>query len=168
MPDGIRVERIAAVLPALKVPATVMNEVGQIAEGNILDNINTQRQGDGSPIKANAPSTLERKRRLGRGTRSLIDEFHRFVRGNKGSWRWKATTKGQLAAVEITPTTVARGRGSRRRALSDLVRWVQEKGYVGWFALSDDGRDAIRDVFRKWIRREFRRAAAKPGKRTRR
>jgi uncharacterized FlaG/YvyC family protein len=149
MPDGFRVERIRAELPALRIPRTVTSQIGRIAEGNILDNIKTQKRADHGSIKANAPSTLERKRRLGRGTRSLVDELHRFVQGNRKSWRWTASKKAEKAVVTIVPATAQ---------LRRLVRFVQEKGYVGWFALSDDGREAIRQVIRKWIRREFDKA----------
>ena len=150
----IRVKRVKAKLPALRIPMPVMRKVGKVAEGSILDNIKKQRQADGSPLKENAPSTQERKRRLRRPLLSLVDELHRFVQGNRGSWHWYPTKKGEQTLVVITPATAE---------LRRLVRYVQDKGYTGWFAVSKKGEAGIRKIFRDWIKGEFRLAARQSG-----
>ena len=151
------VERISSELPFLKMPRTVTSEIGRIAEGNILDNIRTQRQASGAALKTNAPSTLERKRRLGRPQLSLIDRLKRFIQGNRKSWRYRTVRANvEQPFIEIRPATAE---------LRRLVRFVQEKGYTGWFALSDRGRGAIAELIGKWIRKELQKASRKKKRR---
>jgi len=132
-------------------------EVGQAAAGSILENILTQRQGDGSPLKSNEPSTLERKRKQGRGQRSLVDRLHRFVQGSGASWKIKLQSKGRGVTVETATAE-----------LGNLVKWVKGMGYVGWDDLNDKGKRAIRGSLRKEIRRVFAEQARKNRARRRR
>jgi hypothetical protein len=134
---------VKAKLPQIKFGAAVWKQIGEIAEGGILDNIMRQRQADGRPIKENAPSTRERKRKEGKPQLSLIDRKKRFIKGGGGSWRFRVLKNG----VVIRPA---------KAELKRISRWVQQKGYVGWFGLSEKHVEVIRAIFRKEIRKQFK------------
>ena len=69
----------------LAFPSPFWIRVSKVAERSIISNIVNRKQADGSPIKRNAQSTLDRKRRLQRGSRSLVDDpiSHRFIQKGK-------------------------------------------------------------------------------------
>ena len=72
MADGFRVVRKRkAVLPKTFIDEKTFEDIGKAVEGAILDNIRKQQRADGGRLKTNAPSTRERKRRLGRRQLSL-------------------------------------------------------------------------------------------------
>ncbi len=138
-----------------EIPKGILNtadfkKMGKTVEAGILKNIRTQKQATGAPIKRNAQSTIDRKRAKGRRIMSLVDRLHRFVKGGGASWRTKATRKG----ATIEPAT---------SELRNLSRWVQQKGYTGWFDVSKEARAAMRAIMRKAIKREFakKRSAAR-------
>jgi len=130
--------------PALNLGKETFEEVGEIASASIVLNVKSGKQADGSDIKKNAPSTILRKRlrkalfvKGGKGSvRSLIDTKGRFIQSKGGSWRWFAHEN--RAVVE--PATAE---------LRKLSRYVQERGYVGWFDVSKKGWTLIRKVIRE-------------------
>jgi len=134
--------------------------VGKIIVTSILQNILNQKQADGSPIKRNAPSTLEAKRRMGRGSRSLVDALHRFVQGGGKSWRVRLLRSGESRAGTSITHTYGGVEVSPAPTLAVLNRHVQEKGYIGWLGINKSARNAIRLELRKEVRRQFRRAAS--------
>ena len=133
-------------VPPLILPDEVMHDVGRVAAGGVIENIDTQKQADGSPIKENKPSTKARK------LKSLVAEKKRLVKGSgqkdptKGGSYRLVVYKGQKRVL-VRPAP-----GMTRK----IARWVQEKDYTGWFALSKKHISAIRHVLRDWIVKEFR------------
>ena len=144
------VRKKKAVMPTLRLDVKLLETIGKVAEGSILDNIKRQREADGSPLQRNAPSTRETKRRKGRPLLSLVDQFHRFARGKGRSFAQQIDTHG--SRVYIEPAT------SELRRLS---RWVQERGYTGWFGLSAKSGELVRMMIRKWMQSQFAAAAKK-------
>lgn len=146
--------RIPAKLPdfAGGLSSTFWADVGAIAQGNILDNIVKGRQGDGSALKANAPSTLARKRAKGRGNRSLVDARHRFVQGASQSWRSRVLSNGAAVVIEAASGELAK-----------LVTYVRALGYRGWEKLSPEAYQAISAALQREIRRLVAHAKAKAG-----
>ena len=136
-------------LPTLLLNDEALNLIAKAAEGSIIDNIITQKQATGVPIKRNEPSTVERKRKMGWlvGGRAmaLIAQMHRFVKGHGLSWRSSIDTAKQMIIIRPANAELAR-----------LSYFVQLKGYVGWFAIGNKGREAIRAVLRQWIGRQFK------------
>ena len=198
----IRRKRIAT-LPALNLSEDFWDKVGKIAVGSIIDNIVSQKQEDGSPLKSNAASTKRRKANEGRPPLSLIDDNRSFVKGGKGPKRSfvfeKITVRGMFGlgrkrqGIAIRPNdktvtdkrqvkklferarTHESSRGlnlkkqfRKRRSVNfrDLVGYVQEKGYTGWFGISAKGKAAIGALLRREIRRLFKEAAKKQGSST--
>lgn len=144
-------------LPDVFLDEKAYDQIGKVAEASILDNIRRQQQADGSALKINAPSTRERKRRAGRPVLSLVDRLHRFVKGNQRSWKVRKTTKrGRVNGIEVVPAT---------SELKKLVRYVQEKGYVGWFGINKDAVAAIKEAVRESIRRQFKKARRRRSRR---
>lgn len=134
-------------LPAFALPRDVLEQVAQVIEGSILANIVDQKQADGSPLQENAQSTKLRKKRAGRPIKSLIDREHRFVRGNQGSWSHEIAA-GEKWMIVFRPAT---------DELKKLNRYVQAKGYVGWFRASVKGANAARLLIKQWITRAVNR-----------
>lgn len=126
---------------AIRMPQEFWDKAAQVAIGSIIENILTQRQADGTRIKANAPATRARKRKQGKRLLSLIDEQHRFVRTGRASWTLKRYLP-QGAGIVIGPAT---------EELRQLVWWVWQAGYRGYIGLSKKGRAAIRALIRKSI-----------------
>lgn len=150
------VREVKADIPALKIDKKLLNEVGSLGSADIMHNILAGKQADGAGLKRNAPKTADRKRKKGwtvaGRVKSLIAEHHRFVKGGGRSWRWYLE-RGKT--VWIYPGNAE---------LKNLVRWVQMKGYLGWFAISVKGKVAIKLAMRDWIKKQFAKAAAKGGK----
>lgn len=145
---------VKAELPALKVPAPVLKELGQQVERGILWNIVNQRQADGSVIRPNARNYADMKRKFNwtdRGqVKPLVAQMRRFIRPFGQSWMTTTNTKNSSATVQ--PANFE---------LQQLVRWVQQKGFLGWFAVSKKVQLALRGVLRKWIKAEFDKKAKK-------
>ena len=133
------VRKRVAVLPKYKFDQRTFEKIGKAVAGGVLVNIASQKQADGQRLKANRPATQQRKRDKGRPALSLVDKKRRFVKGGGGSWKYKATS----SSVVVFPAT---------NELKALVRWVQLKGYVGWFGISDKARNAIRAILREFIK----------------
>lgn len=135
-----------AEIPTIKLPMKTKKLVASAVEGGIIDNIISQKQADGSPLKRNQKKTRDRKAKAGRPGLSLVDKMRRFVKGRKQSWDFKTTTKGVIIKAATSE-------------LRNLMRYVQENGYVGWFGISEKARAAIKAAVRKEIREAFDRAA---------
>ena len=143
-------------VPPLILPDAVLHDIGRVAAGGIIENIDTQKQADGSPIKENKPSTKARKRRRGwthnGKLKSLVAEKKRLVKGSGQ----KDPTKGgsyRLVVYKGQKRVLVRPAPGKTKK---IVGWVQEKDYTGWFALSRKHISAIKHVIRDWIVKEFR------------
>ena len=141
---------IKASFPALKVPVDTLETIANIGEASILDNIKKQQQADGAALKENSPGWKQHKRKKRRPLLSLVNKFHRFVRGNSASWA--QTIHPRSSRVKIEAAT---------NELRDLAEYVQRMGYVGWFGLNKRAEKAMRTVVRKWVREEFTKARRK-------
>ncbi len=124
-----------------------LNDVGKLIEASILENIKTQTQADGSGLQRNKPSTSAKKRAMGRRLLSLVDEKHRFVKGQGQSW--KHETSKAKGMVTVRPAT---------DELRELVKSVQIGGngrnkYRGWFGINKKAAAAIRQKAREMIKR---------------
>lgn len=138
------IKRFVKSLSEVRLGTSFFEAVGTVIAGDIIGNIESGTQADGSAIKSNAPGTIAKKRRQGNSpVRSLIDVERRFVRRGRSSWNWIANSK----SVTIEPTSV----GST--PLHELVTEVQEKGYRGWFGISKKGKAAIRKIFEARLRK---------------
>lgn len=147
--------------PSFKVDEECLDEFGRICVSSVLGNIKDQRQEDGSPLKRNAPSTLEEKRALGLPLLSLVWIGHRLVKGGSKSFEYKTNVNKQL--VTIVPSTVQVTAhhpkvGKSTASPAELTEWVQRKGYVGWFGVNDKGREALRFALRKFLQRTINKA----------
>lgn len=148
MADGFKMVRKNATIyaPPAIVGDAVIRTIADVAAASIPDNILKQRQADGSRIRVNKPATRRRKRLNGRPMLSLIDEKHRFIQGAKGSFKHEMRgTKGRHAIV-IKPAT---------KELATLSRHVQQMGYTGWFGLSKQTIEAIRELIRQAVKKTF-------------
>lgn len=117
----------------------------KVIEGSILDNIQKQKQANGQQLKKNARSTQIRKRLAGRRPLSLVDEKHRFVKGNKQSWATEVVNGGK--SILVRPAT---------GELKSLMLSVQQMGYVGWFGVSERGKLLMRNLLKKLIIDKFK------------
>lgn len=136
-------------LPDIKLDKKAFEDIGGVVCGDIVNRIQRGRQADGGAIKRNKPGTLARKAKLGQGARSLIADKLRFIRpGQGGSFRYWA----HADRVIVEP-------GSQE--LKDLVRYVQQKGYTGWFGVSKTAFGTIRRIIVETIKRIVRKAAKK-------
>lgn len=129
--------------PKVRLDRQAYEEIGDACTASILRNIQEQRQADGSPLKQNAQGTQERKLREGKPLLSLVDEEHRFVKGRGDSWAVRASDD----EVVVEPAT---------EEFAEIVGYVQERGYVGWFGPSAEGWSVIRGIIRKALERILR------------
>ena len=144
-------------LRGMKFSKRFWTDVGEHVEGGILDNITRGKQADGSAIKRNSAATLARKRELGRGSRSLVDDprKHRFVQGSGQSWKTKFVGGmfGKTATgIIVVPAT---------RWLKKISAILQSKGYTGWFGVSKKALAAIRKDLRKELKTIVKKAVKK-------
>jgi len=105
--------------------------------GGIIDNVLKQKQADGSPLKRNALSTLDRKRRLGQPLLSLVDRQRRFLNANN----WKSDLRKDSLLIQATGE------------LAKLIKYVGQKGYVGYVGISS----VVGIVIRKLVKEEIER-----------
>ena len=163
MPSEIDVEIERVVLPReINLPRSMYEGVGKLVAAAIVSNIIRQQRADGGAIKQNAPSTLQSKRDRGVRLRSLIDEGERLIRGRGQSFRLE-TSPNQVAVVPSSTARTGRPR-SKPASAKQIARWVQEKGYVGWFGVGRQDRAAIKE----WLKKEVREYLAKQTRKTRR
>ena len=127
------------------IPGELINKALNIAESSIIDNILMQRQADGTALKKNRRSTIQRKIEKGQANpKSLIDEQHRFIQKRQRSWKHKILGKGTAKwSAFIYPATAE---------LKDLNKEVQIKGYRGWFAPSKQALILMCEMVRNEIR----------------
>jgi hypothetical protein len=135
---------------SLRFDEPTLQDIGKAVSGGILDNIRSQRQADGQPLQQNAPSTREAKRKLGLPVLALVFKQHRFVKGNGMSWFGKPDVQGNR--VTVRPSSAE---------LANLSRSLQQRGYVGFFGVSDKARAAIRARVRKFIREAIAKATGR-------
>jgi hypothetical protein len=136
-------EKRASFPSVLELDRAVLDKIGQVVAASVTDNVIRQRTVDGGRIKLNAPSTRERKRREGKPALSLIDEQRRFIK--PGAWTWRVKRN----SVTILPST---------SELRELMRELQERGYVGWFGASPKALAAVREIVKAYIMRRFEEA----------
>lgn len=136
--------------PGLRLTQEQMKEIGEIVADGIRENILAQRQADGSPLKGNAPSTIESKIKRGLPTLSLADEGRRLL------LRTSYIVKGARNRIEIRLSGAKRkgreGSTAKAEAPSMLAQYTQEAGYRGWFGASQETLAAVREYLRELIR----------------
>lgn len=157
---GVKIERhttgAAIEFPGKGFPVKVSREVGGVVVSSSINNLLQQKKIDGGRIKANAPSTRERKRRKGRPRLSLVDSVKRFLKRSN----YKITATKNQVSVELKDA--ADGKGPGVKALSIIL---QKMGYTGWLGLDDTGVDAVRVVIMDWIDELLAKAARKRSRR---
>lgn len=119
--------RVQAIKPRTYQPRReVLQAVGEVAREEIIKNIRAGKQASGADIK-----------RPRGGGQPLIDKRGRFVSvGN-----WAVRVLGHV--VEVRPVG----------ELANLVKWVQQGGFVGWFAVSRVGLKRIKELLRERLKR---------------
>lgn len=142
-----------AQVPKLDLGRETFEKIGAIAADAVVLNIKTSKQADGSLIKANAPSTARQKRSASRTWQGrvapLIAEQLRFIQtGKGGSWRW--TVHRDHVVIEPSSAELRR-----------LSRYVQQRGYVGWFGLSKKAWGLVREILRAKILESIKRASGR-------
>lgn len=146
----IRKTRLGGHPISLRFDEQTLTDIGKVTGAGILDNIRSQTQADGQPLQQNAPSTREAKRKLGLPALSLVFRQHRFVKGNSLSWLGKPDVPGNR--VTVRPSNAE---------LANLSRSLQQRGYVGWFGVSDKARAAVKARVRKFIREAIAKATGR-------
>ena len=165
------VRQVKANLPTLVLPENVLEDIGKIGEASILDNIKRQQKATGAPLPRNKQSTIDRKEEKGRPPLSLVDQYHRFVRKNSGSWASQVVLRRQWVIVKPANPEIrqlsqwvqegGKGRGKIKRGKRKGERKTTggTKRYRGWFGLNREAKAAIKWLIRDWIIRMFRQAA---------
>jgi len=123
------------------LPESFWRLAGQAIADEIRANVVAQVKYDGSRQKQNAQMTLERKRKLGRPLRSLMDD--------PAQWRF-ARLANYVIDVGREQVTV----GPRDK---DVAVGVQQKGYTDWMR---PNRERLDKRLRKFIAEAIRRAAS--------
>jgi len=131
-------------LGGVKLEENDWQDIGKIVVTSINSNIRGQKQADGAPLKRNAPSTVAAKAKRGVGSMSLVADFKRFLSKASEAWRITASEK----SVTVEPGELTKGGDEPLRR---LVRFVQEKGYTGWFSVNAAAVTKIRAVIRRRI-----------------
>lgn len=129
----------------LRVPGDVLEDIGKVIEGGIIDNIMSQKTVSGARIKVNTPTTRELKRKLGLPVLSLIFKNHSFIKGGQGSWKSKVNERKQSVSVEPA-----------NAQLKTVSEALQARGYVGWFGISAKTMSAIRARLRQYLKERFK------------
>lgn len=137
------------------IPKSVLDQCLTVAELAILENITGQKQVDGTKLKRNARSTQERKKMLGRQLKSLIDEKHRFVKGQQKSW--KHVIKGAMKGGGFDKFSI--GIFPANAELVWLNEEVQGKGYTGWFGVNKRALDVIYKILNHYVASTIKKAA---------
>lgn len=159
----------------IRLGADIMEQAGKVIAASILDNVQKQKQADGSALRSNRPSTIERKIRLGQRPMSLVDQGHRLVKGGGVSYKVDAAPgvvtvrpSEQVVQAPIKQVPPMHGRKRRKRTKTtskaspaQLMRWVQEAGYTGWFAPGAHGIAALKALFAQHIREQIAKAAGR-------
>jgi hypothetical protein len=145
----IKIERIS--IPewqGFKLTLGDWQTIGKLVVVGMRDAIGSGERADGmGALKSNKQSTIRRKLRQGKKAQSLIDEYRRFVSPTASAWSFDADENG----ITITPSHGYTGGDPKNVTLAELVDWLQDDGYRGFFAVSRESREAIRGVLRKRI-----------------
>lgn len=155
-----RVKSIVYNAPKIALTKAFAEKIGKLLAAGVVDNILQQRQAKGGSIKVNAPSTRERKQRQGRPTLSLIDDpkKRRLVKGRGRSFASGVMGTSGKYTIKIVPATYE---------ARQIVRYVQDKGYTGWFGVHKDTKAAVIEMIREEVKKKWAAAIAKRGKRKR-
>lgn len=129
-------------MPDYRLDERALTDMGKAIEATALNAIKTQTKLDGTPIKKNSYAYAKQKSEAGWGSRSLVAKDHSLVKGKGASF----TTTVDVAASTVT---VAPAAGDAE----DRSGWVQEKGYTGWFGLSEKTVQDIKEILAAFIRR---------------
>ena len=138
--------------------------VSKRMEQSVISNIRNRKQADGSRIQRNQQITLDRKRRLQRGSRSLIDNpaSHQFIQTGNGSYKPLSLTKLRSGAGFVGVVLGFTNESTRQLAIT-----LQKRGYTGWFGVSQKGMDKIADIYQKEIQKALDRVVKKNKKKLR-
>jgi hypothetical protein len=150
----LRVRTLTFVPPKIELGKPFVEKIGQIIAAGVVDNILKQRQTGGARIRVNAPSTRERKQRQGRPTLSLIDDpkKRRLVKGRGRSFQSGVMgTRGKYR-IKIVPAT---------QETRQIVRYVQDKGYTGWFGVHEYTYNAVVELIRQTVKEKWKKAMAR-------
>lgn len=133
--------------PALRLSQDAMRDIGRVIAASIRENVITQTQADGSAIKSNRTATIESKRKRGLPALSLIDA------GRRLELAASYIVSGARNRIEVAMSrSPRRGHAAKKaEAPSVLSRYVQERGYTGWFAPSAKGIAAVRAYLRQLV-----------------
>lgn len=137
------VDRLVYNLGAFDFGRQFYRDAGNEVVRAIHRNIERQVQADGTPLKRNESVTNQRKRKHGRPLLALVDEHKRFI-NSKFSFKVDVTRKRAI----IRPSLWKSG---GKESLRNLVKWLGEKGYTGWFALDSDGATKIGEMVKKRV-----------------
>jgi len=147
MADGVKLIRVKkAELPTNFLDRATWDKVGKVAAAGVIDNIIKQTQADGQALKKNASSTIKRKRKLALPLLSLVFKDRSLVKGAKQSFIWRIGRN----SVTIRPATAE---------AKNRTKWVQQKGFTGWFGISAATKTAIKALIRKSIKKAFSKAS---------
>ncbi len=138
-------------------------QVGKAIEDSILQNIDRQKQADGSALQRNAPSTLAVKARWGRGSKSLVDDDHRFVGKGGSSWTILERKTGGRGIV-VGPASLELAILSRQLQSGRFGKGMKAgktRRYTGWMGINKKAWAAIRKLVRKEIERLIKKAERK-------
>jgi len=129
----VTVERIEGHQPMplnFKLSTAQWRKIGKLVVGGIAAGIEARQRVDGGQIKPNAPSTMAKKRALGRVRKSLMDDpaSYRF-RLLKG-WAIEADSNG----VTVYPKD------------QEVSESLQRRGYVGWIGTAKKTWNQIRKM----------------------
>ena len=123
-------------------------EIGKLVVVGMRKAIETGERADGGgALKSNKQTTIVRKMRQGKQAKSLIDEYRRFVSPTESAWSFDSDENG----ITITPSYGYTGGDPRHVTLAELVDWLQDDHYLGFFAVSRDAKARIRGVIRRRI-----------------
>jgi phosphoribosylformimino-5-aminoimidazole carboxamide ribonucleotide (ProFAR) isomerase len=144
---------------AAKIPKIILEQedyekIGKLIIASITRNIGSQKQADGSSLKQNSPQTSLAKMKAGLPTMSLIAWGRRLVAGIGAAF----ISEIDKRSVTVYPSPVATKGWRAKTSMSpkDLTKYVQQKGYVGWFGLDKQSREDISTVLEVAIRKAFK------------
>ena len=166
------IRKRVAKMPGLKFTRTLWDEIGAVATAGISENIQKQQQASGAAIKKNSPSWQAEKAIRGWDARSLIAKNKSFIRKSKKkgtdgrdplrSFLWTTDFRNRFISIKPTTKQWKNPRGKGHVGFNKLTKYVQEKGYVGWFDLHRRTVKQIDALIARWIKRKFSKMKGTP------
>ena len=98
------IEKVKGHLPTpldFKLSMADWKKIGKEVVNGIIGNVAAQQTSTGGRLKKNAHSTLERKERLGRGFRSLVDDPATRRFSKRDSFNVEADTIGEIGRAHV-------------------------------------------------------------------